>query len=184
MQNSYEWLSILSATLCVACLMGCAATGSAPSPAQVTKQSFGKTTDGTPVDIYTLRNRNGEARICNYGGIVVSLKAPDRNGQMGDVVLGYDNLADYIKSSPYFGAMIGRYGNRIALGKFTLEGQQFNLVTNNNSNALHGGTKGFDKVVWAAKSIASAQGPALELHYVSKDGERSEERRVGKECRS
>jgi len=172
MQNSYEWLTILSTSLCAACLIGCAATGAAPSPAQVSKEPFGKTTDGTPVDIYTLRNRNGvEARICNYGGIVVSLKAPDRNGQMGDVVLGFDNLEDYIKSSPFFGCLVGRYGNRIARGKFTLEGKEYSLVTNNYPNALHGGTKGFDKVVWEGKSIASAQGPALELHYLSKDGE-------------
>src|SRR5207253_1365858 len=119
----------------------------------VTKQSFGKTKEGVPVDLYTLRNNKGaEARISNYGGLVISLKVPDRNGEMGDVVLGYDNLADYIKQSPYFGALIGRYGNRIAKGKFTLDGKEYTLATNNGPNALHGGIKGFDKVVWEAKS--------------------------------
>src|SRR5437773_1967872 len=111
MQNTYVWLTVLSAGFCAALLVGCAAT--APTPAgHIGKESFGQTPDGTPVDIYTLRNRKGvEARICNYGGIVVSLKVPDRSGQFGDVVLGYDNLADYIKETPYFGCLVGRYGN-------------------------------------------------------------------------
>jgi len=152
---------------------GCAARGATPSfPAQVTKEPFGKTTDGTPVDIYTLRNRNGvEARICNYGGIVVSLKAPDRNGQMGDVVLGFDNLEDYIKSSPFFGCLVGRYGNRIARGKFTLEGKEYLWLRITILTRFMAEPRVFDKVVWEGKSIASAQGPALELHYLSKDGE-------------
>ncbi len=124
------------------------------------------------MDLYTLRNRNGaEARISNYGGLVISLKVPDRNGRFGDVVLGYDNLADYIKDSPYFGALIGRYGNRIAKGKFTLDGRQYTLATNNYPNALHGGLKGFDKVLWEAKVLTTAEGPGLKLQYVSKDGE-------------
>ena len=121
---------------------------------------------------YTLRNSRGvEARICNYGGIVVSLKVPDKNGKFGDVVLGYDNLDSYIKNNPFFGALIGRYGNRIAKGKFTLNGKEYTLAVNNGANSLHGGLKGFDKVVWEGKSIASSSGPALELTYVSKDGE-------------
>ena len=124
------------------------------------------------MDLFTLRNAQGaEARICNYGGLVISLKVPDRNGKLGDVVLGYDNLADYIKDSPYFGALIGRYGNRIAKGKFTLDGQPYTLAANNGPNALHGGLKGFDKVVWTPTIIASAEGPALKLTYLSKDGE-------------
>jgi len=124
------------------------------------------------VDLYTLRNSKGvEVQICNYGGLVTSFKVPDRNGKMGDVVLGYDNLEGYLKDTPYFGAMIGRYGNRIAKGKFTLDGQTYTLATNNGPNALHGGIKGFDKIVWQAKSMATADGPALELTYLSKDGE-------------
>lgn len=177
MQNSYEWIALLSAGLCAACLIGCATssgskTSGSKTSGHISKQPFGATTEGTAVDIYTLRNRHGvEARICNYGGIVVSLKVPDRNGQMGDVVLGYDNLAGYLKSSPYFGCLVGRYGNRIAKGKFTLNGKEYTLATNNYPNALHGGIKGFDKVVWAAKILATSEGPGLELRYLSKDGE-------------
>jgi aldose 1-epimerase len=124
------------------------------------------------VDIFTLRNANGvEARICNYGGIVVSLKVPDRHGHFGDVVLGFDRLDDYLKEHPYFGALVGRYANRIAHGRFTLEGKQYTLAVNNGPNALHGGIKGFDKVVWEPKVLSTPAGPALELRYVSKDGE-------------
>lgn len=133
---------------------------------------FGKTKDGTPVNLYTLTNSKGmEARITNYGGLVVSLRVPDRNGKLGDVVLGYDTLAEYIHSSPYFGALIGRYGNRIAKGKFSLDGKNYTLAINNEPNALHGGLKGFDKVAWSAKPVAGKEGQALELTYLSKDGE-------------
>jgi aldose 1-epimerase len=178
-QNSYQWLTLLSASLCVTCLLGCASDKPASSPAaaasapgQVSRQPFGKTTDGTAVDLFTLRNAKGmEVSICNYGGLVTSIKVPDRNGKFGDVALGYDNLDGYLKNSPYFGALIGRYGNRIAKGKFTLNGKEYTLAVNNGPNALHGGIKGFDKVVWKPKILASADGPALELHYVSKDGE-------------
>lgn len=138
----------------------------------VPSEPFGATPEGTPVQIYTLRNAGGvEARVCNYGGIVVSLKAPDRNGKSGDVVLGYPNLDGYLKDSPYFGCLVGRYGNRIARGKFTLDGVTYSLATNNYPNALHGGVKGFDKVVWQAHSRQAPQGPTLELTYVSRDGE-------------
>ena len=138
----------------------------------VRQASFGKTADGTPVEIYTLRNSSGmEATIMTYGGIVTSLKVPDRNGKFGDVVLGYDNLGGYLTNSPYFGALIGRYGNRIAKGKFTLDGQTYTLATNNVPNHLHGGLKGFDKVVWTAKPVETFYGPGLELTYLSKDGE-------------
>ena len=131
---------------------------------KITVQPFGQTKDGTAVSLYTLRNNKGvEAGICNYGGLVIFLKVPDRNGQFGDVVLGYDYLSDYIKDSPYFGAMIGRYGNRIAKGKFTLDGQEYTLAVNNGANALHGGLKGFDKVVWKPTIKASPEGPSLEL---------------------
>ena len=124
------------------------------------------------MEIYTLRNGNGcEARILTYGGIVQSLKVPDKNGNFGDVVLGFDDLDSYIKNNPYFGALIGRYGNRIAKGKFTLDGITCTLATNNPPNNLHGGLLGFDKKVWKAMSLLTPDGPALKLSYLSKDGE-------------
>ena len=139
----------------------------------ITKAPFGKTKDGQSVDIYTLRNTNGmEARITNYGGIVVSLTAPDLANKFADVVLGYNSLDDYMNPPfPYFGAIIGRYGNRIAKGRFTLNGHEYKLAVNNGENHLHGGTIGFDKVVWTANELKSPAGLALALTYVSKDGE-------------
>jgi len=139
---------------------------------QITQAGFGTTRDGQPVSVFTLRNAQGmEARIINYGGIVLSLKVPDRNGQFGDVVLGYDTLAEYEQASPYFGCLIGRYGNRIARGRFTLNGVTYTLATNNGVNALHGGRKGFDKVVWNARPRLRRGEPTLELTYLSRDGE-------------
>jgi len=140
--------------------------------ANITKQSFGKTGDGENVDLYTLTNNLGmQAKIMNYGGIVVSLKVPDRNGKMDDVVLGFNDLDSYLKGHPYFGAIVGRYGNRIAKGRFTLNGFEYKLAVNNGENHLHGGIKGFDKVVWTAKEMRTKMGPALSLTYISKDGE-------------
>lgn len=162
--------ALLGGSLCALFLAGCASTS--PSAADISKKPFGKTSDGTPVDLFILRNAKGmEARICNYGGIVISLAVPDRNGRFGDVVLGYDNLDDYIKNSPYFGCLVGRYGNRIAKGKFTLNGKAYTLAVNNEANHLHGGIKGFDKVVWQASSYMTSGGPTLELKYVSRDME-------------
>ena len=163
------------AGLGIAGLAGC--TSMSKSPGTISQAPFGKTADGTPVEIYTLRNSHGmEARIMTYGGILQSLKVPDKNGNLGDVVLGFENLqgyvnSNYVKSCPYFGALIGRYGNRIANGKFTLDGNPYTLAINNAPNHLHGGIKGFDKVVWKATSLLTPDGPALELTYVSKDGE-------------
>jgi aldose 1-epimerase len=138
----------------------------------IVHQSFGQTAEGTPVDLFTLRNRHGvEMKISSYGGIVTSFAVPDRNGSMGDVVLGYDNLAGYLRSTPYFGALIGRCANRIAGGKFRLEGKEYSLAINNGPNALHGGIKGFDKVVWTPKIRATLDGAGLELTYLSKEGE-------------
>ena len=139
----------------------------------ITKAPFGKTTDGQSVDIYTLKNRRGmEARITNYGGIVVSLTAPDRDGKFADIVLGYNDLDTYRRPPfPYFGAIVGRYGNRIAKGRFTLNGVEYKLAVNNGENHLHGGIKGFDKVVWTARERKTTAGPALVLNYLSKDGE-------------
>ena len=153
-----------------ALLAGCIAPEPPPSP--IPKAPFGLTPDGQAVDLYLLRNHSGaEARIMTYGGIVVSLKVPDKNGQLGDVVLGYDNLDSYVKNSPYFGAMIGRYGNRIARGRFKLDGNPYKLATNNYPNALHGGFKGFDKRVWVGEGRDSSDGQQLILRYTSKDGQ-------------
>ncbi len=139
--------------------------------ASITQKAWGKTNDGIAVDLFTLKNSNGvEARISNYGGIITHLIVADKNGKMGDVVLGYDTLAEYEKVTPYFGCLVGRYGNRIAKGKFALNGKTYSLVINNDPNHLHGGTKGFDKVVWTAKPIPGAE-PKLELSYLSKDME-------------
>jgi aldose 1-epimerase len=142
------------------------------SKEQINPEAFRRIIDGSQVELYTLRNTNGlEATITNYGGIVVSLKVPDKNGKLSDVVLGYDTLNGYIGSTPYFGALIGRYGNRIAKGKFTIDGVEYQLAQNDDSNALHGGRKGFDKVVWQAEKVDTSSGPALKLTYTSKDGE-------------
>ncbi|RYZ42814.1 MAG: galactose mutarotase [Myxococcaceae bacterium] len=136
------------------------------------QSSFGTAPGGQPVDVYTLTNRQGmEARVTNYGGLLLSLRVPDRDGRFDDVVLGYDSLADYVAESPYFGALVGRYGNRIARGRFTLDGRQYTLATNNGVNHLHGGLKGFDKVVWTAAPFEDDQGMGLVLTYVSPDGE-------------
>ncbi len=170
MKNSSRWLTTILAITGAAWLAGCATNNT--STANISRLPFGKTKDGIPADLYTLRNSKGaEAKISNYGGLVISLKVPDRTGQLGDVTLGYDNLDGYLKETPYFGALIGRYGNRIARGKFTLDGQTYTLATNNYPNALHGGVKGFDKVVWDAKVVMNLDGPSLQLSYVSKDGE-------------
>jgi len=138
----------------------------------ITVKPFGKLADGQKADLFTLTNKNGASTtISNYGGIVTSLTMPDRNGKLADVVLGFDSLSKYVMESPYFGCLVGRYGNRIAKGKFTLDGRNYTLATNNIGNALHGGLKGFDKVVWEATPKITTQGPSLKLAYVSKDGE-------------
>ncbi len=158
-------LLFLSGTLFLLCGAG------RKNSASVKREDFGKA-DGQNVELYTLTNRNGvEAKITSYGGTVVSLKVPDRNGKLDDVVLGYDTLDGYLKGTSYFGALIGRYGNRIAGGRFKLNGVEYKLATNNGANHLHGGNKGFDKVVWKAKPIETANGAALELRYLSRDGE-------------
>ena len=139
----------------------------AESGTRVSKQPFGATSDGTAIDLYTLTDSVAEVRIMTYGGIIVSLKVPDRAGKQGDVVLGYESADKYIANSPFFGALIGRYGNRIAHGKFQLDGKTFTLPKNDGENSLHGGTRGFDKVVWAARQIENG----VELTYLSKDGD-------------
>ena len=139
---------------------------------KIEKTSFGALPDGRAADSYTLKNANGmEVKITNYGGVVSHWTAPDKDGKYEDIVLGFDSLAGYLTPPPYFGALIGRYGNRIAKGKFKLEGKEYTLATNNNNlNHLHGGVVGFDKVLWNAEPIEGEE-PALKLTYLSKDGE-------------
>ena len=135
-------------------------------------QAFGQTRSGEAVSLYTLRNDHGNVvSITNYGGIIVSWLVPDRRGTADDVLLGFDTLEGFLGVHPYFGALIGRFGNRIAEGKFTLNGVEYTLAQNNGTNHLHGGFKGFDKVVWDAKEIRSAERVGVELRYLSKDGE-------------
>ena len=138
----------------------------------IDKTQFGKTMEGTDVDQYILSNNKGmEVRIITYGGIITSWTAVDKNGDYKDIVLGYNTLAEYEAETPYFGALIGRYGNRIAGGKFKIDDQEYTLAANNGVNHLHGGLKGFDKVVWDAKTIINDSTVSLELSYLSKDME-------------
>jgi aldose 1-epimerase len=148
------------------------ASTSAEAKSKITKKEFGKTQDGQVADIYTLVNQNGvEAQITNYGAALVSLKVPDRSGKFEDVVLGYPALGGYENDKAFFGGTIGRYGNRIAHGKFVLNGTTYKLATNDGPNHLHGGTRGFNKRLWTAKDTSGASGPSLTLTYLSKDGE-------------
>jgi aldose 1-epimerase len=150
--------------------------GASPSQAQpnrpgVEKATFGKTATGETVDLFTLTNSHGlKAKVITYGGILTELHVPDKNGKLDDVVLGFDDLKGYLGEHPYFGAIIGRYANRIAKAKFTLDGKEYHLAANNGPNSLHGGKKGFDKVVWKA-NVPDPSQPAVELRYVSPDGE-------------
>ena len=141
----------------------------------LTKEAFGKTADGQAVSLYTLTNSGGmQVKISTYGGAVQSILVKDRNGKVGDVVLGFSTLAGYEgKTNSYFGALVGRYGNRIARGTFTLDGKTYHIANNDKPrpNMLHGGNRGFDKRVWQAKDVSNEDGPALELHYLSPDGE-------------
>ena len=151
----------------------CAGGGGAQRPAaSVAREPFGTTDQGAAVNVYTLKNAHGmEVRATSYGGIILSLKVPDRNGRFDDVVLGYDSLSDYQRASPYFGAIIGRYGNRIAGGRFTLDGRTYTLARNNGPNHLHGGLKGFDKVVWDVAPFEHPDSVGLVFRYRSPDGE-------------
>lgn len=147
------------------------------APMAIEKRSFGQTPDGQEITEYTLSNESGvSVSVINYGGIVTSIITPDQEGNPGDVVLGFDDIdgyasEEYLASGPYFGALIGRYGNRIAEGKFTLEGEEYTLATNNGNNHLHGGDVGFDKVIWQVEEVDKEGAPALKLSYLSKDGE-------------
>jgi aldose 1-epimerase len=164
-------LALLPLSL-AALLSGC----KTPSTTPPTSKAYGTTADGKPVEVFTLKNANGmEADILTYGGTMTRLLAPDRTGQMADVLLGFNNLADFETKSPYFGCLVGRYGNRIAHGKFKLEGKTYTLATNNAPDdipcSLHGGLKGFDKRVWKGTAVSQPGMQGVRLTYVSPDGE-------------
>lgn len=140
--------------------------------ATIKKNYFGVLSNGEKVDIYYMKNTKGiELKIMNYGGAIVSAIVPDKNGNFADIVLGHDSFQGYLKANPYFGAIVGRYANRIAKGKFTLNGKVYTLATNNGQNHLHGGIKGFDKRIWNATPLITPNGVALKLSYLSKNGE-------------
>ena len=157
-------------------LLAMAALSSSARTPAVTVAPFGQMPDGRPVSLYTLVNASGlRADVTNYGGIIVRLYAPDRHGKLDDVVLGFDTLESYLKATPYFGALIGRVGNRTAVGRFTLGGKTYTLATNNSPGDmpchLHGGNVGFDKVLWQAEPLTAADSAGLRLTYRSHHGE-------------
>jgi aldose 1-epimerase len=173
------WVNLVLAAV-VIWMYGCEKKEAAPKQPQtkeeskmsIRKESFGQTPDGEQVDLYTLTNAHGlRARITNYGAILVSLEVPDKGGKLADVTLGYDTLDGYIKKSAFFGATVGRYANRIGKAKFVLDGVEYKLAANNGENHLHGGSKGFDKVVWDASEVRAEDGVGVSMVYMSKDGE-------------
>ena len=148
------------------------ASGNVEAKSKMKVQPFGKNAEGQAVNLYTLTNQAGaKASILNYGGILVSLEMPDRTGKLADVVLGFDNIEGYLQDKSYLGALVGRYGNRIAQGKFSLGGVTYTLAKNNGVNTLHGGDVGFNRKMWAARDVSGSGNPSLELKYVSKAGE-------------
>lgn len=150
-------------------ITACSETETSSNQSTIVKEEFGQLDDGRTAHLFTLTNENGiEAKITNYGGIIVSLKTPDKDGNIENIVLGFDNLDAYFGEHPYFGALIGRYGNRIANGEFELNGTEYQLTVNDGEHHLHGGMKGFDKALWNAE-VTDDQ--TLKLHYVSEDGE-------------
>ena len=166
-------LTSLSLILVAAVAMSNPATSEAQGRATIQKKAFGKTSDGSAVDQFTLTNKNGMAvKIITYGGILSEVHVPDRDGKSADVVLGHDTLEGYLAGHPYFGCLTGRVANRVAKGKFTLNGKDYTLAVNNGPNSLHGGKEGFDKKVW--QFLSEVSGPdyvGIKLRYVSKDGE-------------
>ena len=167
--KNYIFFGLLSLSLAGAMALG---GQDKSAPAGLKMQSWGKTPDGKVAHLYTLTNGKGiEAAITDFGATLVSLKVPDRGGKLADVVLGYDSLEGYITDKAYFGATVGRYANRIAHGKFTLNGVTYTLAKNNGENSLHGGIRGFNKALWSARDVSTKDYPALELRYLSKDGE-------------
>lgn len=146
--------------------------GATQATSGVSRGSFGKMPDGAAVEVYTLTNARGiEVRAITYGGIIQSLRVPDRSGRFDDVVLGFDGMAGYLAEHPFFGAIIGRYGNRIGNAQFTLDGRTYELAANDGPNHLHGGKRGFDKVLWKAEQTKGAAGPGVTFSRRSPDGE-------------
>ena len=175
--SRHPWFipALVGALVVAASATGCG-RDEAPPPAtgraSVTRTLFGVLPSGDSVHQFTLTNRHGiELRAIDYGGIVVSLATPDRHGSLGDIVLGFDSLTGYLRDSPYFGAIVGRYGNRIAKGQFALDGVGYRLAVNNGPNALHGGLKGFDKVLWRAEPTRDSSDVGVVFRYTSADGE-------------
>jgi aldose 1-epimerase len=167
-----KYLAIAGVLVALMAAASCGPAKQAGTESGLKRQPFGKTPAGEEVELYTLTNGKGmEAAVATFGAIVVSLTAPDRSGNFEDVVLGFDSLDGYTARHPYFGAVVGRYGNRIANGRFALGGAEYTLARNNGENHLHGGLRGFDKAVWKARDAGTADAPRLELSYVSKDGE-------------
>lgn len=159
-------LALLSQIACMTVPVPSSVTSS------VTSTPFGATADGRRAELFTLTNGHGiRITLTNYGGIITSLRTPDRSGRFDDIVLGYDNLAGYLHDSPYFGAIVGRYGNRIARGSFALDGKTYKLAANNGPNSLHGGLRGFDKVIWSARPFQNQEGTGVSLDYKSPDME-------------
>ncbi|MFY9923922.1 MAG: galactose-1-epimerase, partial [Opitutaceae bacterium] len=141
-------------------------------PAAITQAPFGTMPDGTAVEQFTLTNSDGlVCKVITYGAAITELRVPDRAGRMGDVVLGFDNLRQYLTESPCFGAVVGRVANRIAKGRFTIDGRTYTLAINNPPNTLHGGLRGFDKVVWKAEPVDGPNGPSVVFTHVSPDGD-------------
>jgi aldose 1-epimerase len=167
-----QQIAVIAALLTGAALAIVPAGGAEGAKAGVETADFGKLEDGSAVEIYTLTNARGAmAKIMTYGATLTELHVPDKNGKMGDVLLGFDNLAAYVKGHPFFGSLVGRVANRIARGRFTLEGKEYTLATNNGPNHLHGGLKAFDKVIWKAEPVRSGNGPSVRFTYHSPDGE-------------
>jgi aldose 1-epimerase len=172
---------VLGAAACAAYALSCQGTrsaGPAASKAEVKtkmsveKTSYGKMPDGREVDLYTLTNPDGmRVRLTSYGAITVSVEVPDRSGKLADVTLGYDTLQGWLKNTSYFGATVGRYANRIAKAKFTIDGKTYALAANNGENAIHGGIKGFDKVLWKAEPVRGPDAVGVRFTYRSRDGE-------------
>lgn len=152
--------------------MGSGVASSTAGAHMIKKEAFGSMPDGKAVELYTLTNTHGiEVRVMTYGGIIVSVQTPDKKGHFADITLGFDTLAEYVAHNPFFGALVGRYGNRIGNAKFTLDGKEYHLAKNNGPNSLHGGLKGFDKVLWQAQPFQKSAEVGLVLKYTSADGE-------------
>lgn len=170
-RGNFVFAAIIVSTLFTSCIRATHEESNTQADMKVIKEKFGQV-DSTDVYLFTMENANGMVvRITNYGGIVTSIMVPDKVGNMADVVLGFDELQPYLDGHPYFGCIVGRYGNRIANGKFTLDGKEYALALNNGPNHLHGGIKGFDKKIWEAKTEQKHDTLSLMLHYSSPDGE-------------